>query len=84
MLLSREQTTGLSAILPQLRLEIHVFGINIQCWVILKWVSILRQAKLKDIEEAQNKSLDRMRQLYKETDARTLSELDKDFFSAFY
>lgn len=50
----------------------------------MKWVSILRQAKSKDIEEAQNKSLDRMRQLYKETDARTLSELDKDFFSAFY
>lgn len=31
------------------------------------------QAKLKDVEEAQNKSLDRIRQLYKKEDARMLS-----------
>ncbi|XP_030462933.1 uncharacterized protein LOC115682751 isoform X2 [Syzygium oleosum] len=37
-----------------------------------RWLQ-LYEAKLKDIEEAQNKSLDRMRQLYKETDAHKQS-----------
>ncbi|KAK4749823.1 hypothetical protein SAY87_027272 [Trapa incisa] len=37
-----------------------------------KWVK-LYEAKLKDVEEAQNKSLDRIRQLYKKEDARRQS-----------
>ncbi|KAF8018076.1 hypothetical protein BT93_H3089 [Corymbia citriodora subsp. variegata] len=40
--------------------------------VSFRW-SQLYEAKLKDIDEAQKKSLDRMKQLYKETDARKQS-----------
>ncbi|OWM78758.1 hypothetical protein CDL15_Pgr002929 [Punica granatum] len=40
--------------------------------VSFRWMK-LYEAKLKDVEEAQNKSLDRIRQLYKKEDARKQS-----------